>query len=336
MNTTQESNAPGTGHGADRHPMTAASEQAVCPNEAQLLAFYENRLRLLARRKIEKHLGGCDGCREALTLMVQLHGEAHRGADTTSAAFPASEMDDTLKDQAARVLALIERDESRYTARSRPARRFGLPIPAPAFAAIVAFLVLAAGAGIYWLYLAESPAEAGLKAVALAVKKDRRIPLAVSGLPYSPYNKPSRGGTQSDDLQFERAENKLRFAHDKSASPSARLNLARLYLERAEGDDANNAFDILKGLTGGGVKLAEVLNETGVAQYQMGHYSEAIHYFTRALAADPKMIEALFNKAVAERQVDPKLARQDYEKFIGSTSNPDWIKEAKEALDEMK
>jgi len=82
-----------------------ATEAERCPNEAQLLAFFEGTLRFRARKKVVTHLAGCDRCRESLTLLTRLaSGEAARPAER-------DERDDNIKDQAARVLRMVQRTE---------------------------------------------------------------------------------------------------------------------------------------------------------------------------------------------------------------------------------
>ena len=334
MDLEQDSNTNASGRGRGENPIVGIPNGSACPADSEIFAFYENKLQLFARKKIERHLASCDMCRESLTLLVRLHNEAEYENDAAVLAGGQIEAD---KAQVARVLAAIERDDARQRPVRVPARRSWLPVQGRAFAAIAAFLVLAMGAFvIYSLYLSESRADAGLQAIAKAVKKERRTTAKVSGLPYSPYSSSLRGGSNSDDLLFVNAENKLKSAMDKSAPPAARLNLARFYLARSEGADWENAFDILQGLAASGVQSAEVLSDTGAALVASGHSAEAIDYFNKAIAAKPKMSEALFNKAVAEEHVDRQAARQDYERFIASSSDQQWIDEARKRLNEIQ
>jgi tetratricopeptide (TPR) repeat protein len=261
-----------------------------CPDEAQLLAFFEGTLRFPARRRIEAHLARCDGCRESIALLTRV---------ASGEAAPPLEAGDTVKDQAARVLRLIQRTEARCGPRS------GKPfLPATAVAAIAAFLIIAAAAVIVYRFcLSRSRTEEGLEALRTAVSKNR-IPLRTSGgLPYAP-----------------------------CAPPAAQLDLARFYLASAVPDDLDKALRLLYEIRSSAGGSAEVLNETGIANFQSGRYREAVSSFTEALSVDPKMAEALFNKAYTEERVDPRAACQDWERFIASTSDPDWIAEARARL----
>jgi tetratricopeptide (TPR) repeat protein len=261
-----------------------------CPDEAQLLAFFEGTLRFLARRRIEAHLARCDGCRESIALLTRV---------ASGEAAPPLEAGDTVKDQAARVLRMVLRTEESSGLRS------GKPfLPPTAVAPIAAFLIIAAGAVVeYRLCLSRSRTEEGLEALRTAVSRNR-IPLRISGgLPYAP-----------------------------CAPPAARLDLARFYLARSEPDDLEKALRLLHELRSSAGGSAEVLNETGIANFQSGRYREAVLSFTEALSVDPKMAEALFNKAYTEERVDPRAACQDWERFIASTSDPDWIAEARARL----
>jgi tetratricopeptide (TPR) repeat protein len=214
-------------------------------------------------------------------------------------AAPPLEAGDTVKDQAARVLRMVLRTEESSGLRS--GKSF---LPATAVAPIAAFLIIAAGAVVeYRLCLSRSRTEEGLEALRTAVSRNR-IPLRISGgLPYAP-----------------------------CAPPAARLDLARFYLARSEPDDLEKALRLLHELRSSAGGSAEVLNETGIANFQSGRYREAVLSFTEALSVDPKMAEALFNKAYTEERVDPRAACQDWERFIASTSDPDWIAEARARL----
>jgi len=335
MDLERQPETPGARHGANGDPMTGTPNASACPADSQVFAFYENKLQFWDRRKIERHLATCNRCRESLALLARLHNETEDENDPVADRQLVGKQGEVDMAQVARVLAYIERSEAQPRS-VRPAVRRPW-IPAPTFVAIAAFLVLALGAFvIYKLYLSES-SDSGLEAVANAVRKDRRTPVLLSGLAYSPYVSGTRGGgSGSDDLLFENAENKLSFAKNKSAPAAARLNLAKLFLARSEGPDNDNALAILQDLATAGVQSADVFNDTGVANYGLGHYAEAVDYFSKALAANPRMSEALFNKAVAEENVDQQAARRDYQKFIDSASDQRWIEEARGRLKSIR
>jgi hypothetical protein len=153
-----------------------------CPDEAQLLAFFEGTLRFLARRRIEAHLARCDRFRESIALLIRA---------ASGEAAPPLEAGDTVKGQAARVLRMAKRDEA--TDRLRSGKSF---LPATAVAPIAAFLIIAAGAVVeYRLCLSRSRTEEGLEALRTAVSKNR-IPLRISGdLPYVPCAPPVAHGS---------------------------------------------------------------------------------------------------------------------------------------------
>jgi tetratricopeptide (TPR) repeat protein len=297
-----------------------ARESKRCPKEAQLFSYFEGTLGFRARKRTERHLAGCDSCRDSLVLLArEASGEASTPVDK----------DDSVKDQAATVLRMAERDEERRRLRPDKPHSF-----APTMAGVAAFLMLAVGAGVvYRLYLSDSPTEEGWKALRTAVSKNRRIPLRISGgLPYAPYLPLPRGGASSDDLSYDIAGSRLSFALDSAAPAPARLSLARFYLARAEPGDSEKALRLLDELASGGKGSAEILNETGIANFQLGRYQEAISNFTGALEVAPKMPEALFNRAYAEERVDGQAALDDWERFVASTSDSDWIAEARARL----
>jgi tetratricopeptide (TPR) repeat protein len=243
------------------------------------------------------------------------------GEDEGDFAQPTASPETAARHQAARVM--LEKAKAR---RRPPAKAVGC---APILAVIGAFMIMAGGAvAIYRWHISPSQAEEGFVSLKAAVSKNRRIPLRISGgLPYSPYTATPLTG----DFEFDRAESELSFA-TKNGPPSSRLNLARVYLARARPGNPEKALRLLDDLRSSAGKSAEILNETGIANFMLGRYAEAISRFTEALRAEPKMAEALFNKAYTEERVDRRAAHHDWEQFIASTSDPDWIAEARERL----
>lgn len=304
----------------------------LCPDEAEVLNYLEGKDSPHGRAELESHFARCGDCRELLALFVKTPDEQVEGYDSSI----ASLSDDGVKKQTARILAFIENDEQRHgeTAKKRPARagvarkREGIYVPYPALASLALIICAIAAGFTFWLSIDHRP-QAGMEALKLAMKEERRTPVRISGgLAYSPYAV-TRGEEDSDGLQFERAFNKLKYATDDSASPEARLALARVHLALGKRDEAKKALAILEQLVAGGHQSAEVLNDLGVAQFQLENYSEAVSNFTRALEKSPDFTEALFNRALSEEHEGrTEAAKQDWQQFIHSTSDENWKVEA--------
>ena len=89
----------------------------------------------------------------------------------------------------------------------------------------------------------------------------------------------------------------MRFAEKEAAPVNDKLVLARVYLARGTREDARHALILLDQLAARGVAAPEAFNDTGVAQFELGNYEDAIADFTKALAKAPSYDEALFNRA---------------------------------------
>ena len=88
-----------------RERMFGRTAPSSCPHEADILAYFENRLTGGKRAEMERHFSGCLDCREALVLYVQIPGVTSGGMTPE----PISE--DAVIQQAGRVRAMIAEDE---------------------------------------------------------------------------------------------------------------------------------------------------------------------------------------------------------------------------------
>jgi Tfp pilus assembly protein PilF len=294
-----------------------------CPNEADILAYSENRLSSIARSRLESHLAGCEDCREILVFMGR---EVEKGAPISAEA---------VSKQTARVLGAIRdyehgsaKDERRVPVGFVP--RFSVPRLATVGLVMCAVLI----AGIYLVMSNGSRPDAAMEALRLAVKDKRSTPLRVSGnLEYSAYSVKRGDDRDNTDLQFSRALLKLKSAEEETAPPSDRLVLARIYLSRGKLEDSKRALEILSQMEARGVETAESLNDTGVAYFQLRDNSTAIDYFSRSLAKSPAYIQALFNRAVAEQGANRLAdARKDWEQFLVQSKDEKWNAEAEKRL----
>lgn len=297
-----------------------------CPNEADILAFSENRLPQASHARFESHFAECEDCREALAF---LGGSIDQSEGKLS--------DAAASEQTARILSYIRNDEINRNAvrvdrRARP--RFEISFARLAFAGLV--VVAIAAAGIFVITQRESAGDAGMEALRLAVRDQRRIPARISGgLAYSPYST-TRGERNDDNLNFDRALRKLEAAQQETASTTDRLVLARVYLAKRDSNAAREALTILTQLTSRGVETPEALNDLGVAHLELGSYEDAIASFSRALIKSPAYEEALFNRALAEENTHrTEDARRDWEQFMGQSKDENWKAEARAHLENL-
>ena len=308
--------------------LTFGAKDPKCPGEADVLAYSENRLSTRRRVRVERHFAECDDCRQLLSFLGQ---ESVEKAPLHSRA-EASE-------QTNRVLGYIRNDELNRTSSAQKARpERGLRISYPWLATVslaVCAIVIAAG---FLLVQRQAAADAGMEALRLGLKYQRRTEARISGgLEYSRYTGVTRGEDANDDnLHFDRALGKLRSAEQENAPANERLVLARVYLARRTPSDIDHALKILNQLSAQGVETAEMLNDTGVAYMQRGDYDKAIEFFTRALGKAPTFDEALFNRALAEQRARHNDdAKRDWQQFIEKSWDDNWKTEARKNLSSL-
>jgi tetratricopeptide (TPR) repeat protein len=308
------------------------SSEPQCPHEAEILTYSEGSLSNRRRSKLEHHFSSCDNCRSLLALLAKFNDA------TIESPVPLSE--DAIIKQTTRIFAFIENDESKRSALTSAApvreqarkKRAGFYVSYPQLAT-AALLMCAIGAGgIYWLTLG-SPEKAAMQQLASSMKDERRSATRISGgIEHSPYIS-TRDASASDDLPLKQALIKLKFAESETAPAEARQALARVHLAFEKPDHAQQALTILEQLAAGNAVSAEIMNDLGVAQFQLANYDDSIANFDKALEQKPDYFEALFNRALAEegagRDAD---ARRDWRQFINSSNDPEWKAEAESHL----
>ncbi len=316
--------------------MKAGLPAPQCPNEARILTYSEGKPSPRMRAELESHFAICNDCRSLLVLLTRFNNEPFENLT------PVSE--EGVKKQTARILAFIENDEQKRNTASRegdrhvhiPGEKKGFFVPYPQLA-MVALVICAISAGLLvWQINSRKSETPAMQTLAQAMKDERRSETRISGgLDYSPYMV-TRGAAESDDLQLKRALNKLKFAEDDSAPVEARLALARVHLAFEKPEHTQQAFAILGQLMSKGIESPEILNDYGVANYQIQKYNEAIEDFNKALGKKPDYAEALFNKALAEeRAYRYSDAKQSWQRFIKLSSDAKWIDEAEKRLNAL-
>lgn len=299
-----------------------------CPDEADVLAYSENKLSDRDRARVERHFAECDDCRQVLAFLGRESEEA-----------PAPFTEKAVSDQTDRVLAYIQQDDRDRTKSVKKTRAAaGFYISYPRLASVGLLICAIAVGGVFLFTRDQSPADAGMAALKLGLKDGRYTEARISGLDHSRYAGPTRGGdSYNDDLHFDRAENKVKAAAQDPAAVDPKLVLARIHLARATRGDARQALAILNQLAARGVETPETLNDIGVAQFQLEKYDDAIAYFTKALAKSPAYNEALFNRALAEELARHNAdASRDWLQFINKSSEDNWKNEARMHLNSLR
>ncbi|HWN97959.1 MAG TPA: tetratricopeptide repeat protein [Blastocatellia bacterium] len=304
-----------------------------CPDESGILAYAEAKFTPSERAGLETHLAKCDDCRELLALTSKEDSDARTAGKIS---------DKEVKQQTARILAYVELDEARRnrpdpeaTRRPKPARR-RLSITYPKLAS-VALVVCSVAAGSLLLIPKDRRAEEAAAALRVAMKHERRNKALISGdIDYSRHSS-ERGVTDRDDLNYELALNKVKSADKDTAPTESRHMLARVLVAMGGSDNARKALPIFVQLEAAGVQSAELFNDRGVAEFELGHYTTAVDYFTRALNKSPDSSRFLFNRGLAEQKANLAVeATADLNKFISLTSDERLKAEARDQLDLLR
>jgi tetratricopeptide (TPR) repeat protein len=312
----------------DRQPRGSAPP---CPPEVDILKYKENHLPAKARARLEQHFAACQDCRELLVLLVRFPEEEIAGQPPLANA--------EIQQQTARIIQLIEADERRKAARGAGNQPSPAPQPGWAFryraqlaAAAVMVCALVIG-GLYLLMRSDPATQSARQSLALAMKDERRSAARFSGgFDYSP-NVSTKGSDDSPELRLKLAVSQLKSAESDNAPVEMRQMLARAYLAFDRPKQARRAQAILESLMGRGVQTAELINDLGVAQFQLRSYDAAIASFSHALEINPAYTEALFNRALAKESARRYLeAKPDWEQFINSTTDANWKAEAERHL----
>jgi tetratricopeptide (TPR) repeat protein len=306
-------------------PASGAAE-TDCLDETEVIGLSEGRFRGRKLARAEKHLVRCSDCRESVALMVK--------ASRDGAAQPAEEISDLeIRNQTARVLGYIDRDRTNRSTSREVAKARGSWLSYPQLAAVALVVCAAAAVSVFFLTQDETPEAAGMKALALAVESGRQTPAMVSGLSAHSEHATTRGVTDSSSPQFESAFNKLKFGEQDTAPVDSRIAFARVCLSMNTTDRAREAKSILEQLLAAGFNRPDLLNDLGVAEFELDNYDQAINYFTRSLVRSPKYPPALFNRALAREQMGLTAeAANDWQEFITVAPDEGWKSEANSHL----
>lgn len=302
-----------------------------CPDEASVLAYFEQRLPGSDRARIERHFANCPDCVEILAFLG-------REVET-----PVAVSKEAVSEQTAKVLAHIHRDErNRRNLSQKVSEGSGFHISYPRLAAVALIPLIICAIAVTYIYIVSpgpSPANAAMAALRQSFQDGRSTEARISGgFDHSRYVGTTRGGpNNADDLNLSRAENKVKAAAEKpNAAVEDRQTLARVYLARETSEYAGKALAIIDQLLAGGVQTPELLNDKGVALFQLDKYDDAIALFSEALAKSPSYNEALFNRALVEEHAGRnEEARRDWKQFISESSDEKWKTEAQSRLNSL-
>lgn len=229
--------------------------------------------------------------------------------------------------------------------RSRPGLLWSSFARSPYTAAFAsALLIIGLGFVAWRAFFYQSDIDKGMAALRASLNRQRYVEARVSGLDYAPLVQLRGGEGAPPDLERQRAERYLLDAAGKSSNAASAHALGQLFLsERKFGEAATQFQEALKSDAGNAKlhsDLGAALLEEGKEHLAAGDNSKSFEEFARsleqfdaALAAEPRLPEALFNRAlVLQYMALPAQAREAWGKYLEVDPNSAWAAEVKRKL----
>lgn len=222
-------------------------------------------------------------------------------------------------------------------------------LPAYAAAAALALVVLAAGILAWRVVFRRSEVAEGLAALRTAYSRARPVESRVTGLSYARLAE-TRGpeGERVDKTSRELAESLLLKAARDEPGPASAHALGRLYLYERKFEDAVKQLDAAAAADPNNAQLQSDLGaallERGKDEHARGDdgpasldFGLSLEHLDRALALDPALADALFNRAVLEEHMalDAK-AEDDWRGYLQKDSSSPWADEARRRLSQLE
>ncbi|HEY5885194.1 MAG TPA: CHAT domain-containing protein [Pyrinomonadaceae bacterium] len=221
-------------------------------------------------------------------------------------------------------------------------------------AAFAAVLVVAA-IGVWRLFLVESEVDKALLALNSAYRQQRPLESRITRFDYAPFvTTRGPGSAITDQNELNRAELALLEALRKNPTPATRHALGNVYLAKKEFDRAIALFDeALKS----DPNNARVYADRGAAWLEKGksnldrgkdspgdeagqgveEVGRSLVNLTKALELESGLLEAQFNKALAEQYIHLyDQAEQDWNDYLRRDSNSAWAEEARRHLELLR
>lgn len=250
----------------------------------------------------------------------------------------------------------------KYAAKTRRTRgaavvmapRRGIPRLSLLFAprwkfAVLAIIMCVAAVGLWQAFLHRSGVDEGLRALNAAYRAQRPLQSRITGLAYAPFPTTRGGGvSRVDERVLDHSGLLLLRAVNQMPDPAALHALGRYYLTKKEFEKAVQQFEeALKAApqvaqlhADLGAALLEkakadrARGETGLSGAEFGRSLEEL---TRALALDPSLLEALFNRALCRQEMKlDAQAEADWKLYLEKDLQSEWAEEARQHLKQLE
>jgi CHAT domain-containing protein/cytochrome c-type biogenesis protein CcmH/NrfG len=209
-------------------------------------------------------------------------------------------------------------------------------------AAAILVIILVGGYIFSKIDLFNPPQQRAMAFLNKAFKEGRPLEGRISDFDYAPYNSVRDGEVPALDIDFDRAKSAARGQMDDEPTPENRHQLARVYLSAREFD---NALKLLEEAHTAAPGNAEIISDIGVVYLEKSRSANgneritlvagAIDHFDQALAIDPELLPARFNKAIAMETYFPNRAKEMWQEYLRHDQASDWAAEARNHLEAL-
>jgi len=295
-------------------PSVRKSSVDACPDLETLAGYLDGRLTERERADIAAHVAGCETCYFVFTEAAQTRASDRARAETDASASPEAVTAPTPKWMTPKVMWSS----------------------ATALAALAATLLIAIR--IVGRPLAGNDSE--LRSLVAAVGTDRRIePRLTGGFAYGSLRGPLRSGSAavepSADVQIAVAQIEKHNLGGQTAQAKRLLGLA--YLLSGNVDRATTTLEEAAGQTSADARVFSDLAAAYLARASVVRESQdvtkALAAAGRAIAADPALTEAWFNRALALEKLQlEREARTAWQEYLRLDQDSQWADEARDHL----
>jgi tetratricopeptide (TPR) repeat protein len=215
------------------------------------------------------------------------------------------------------------------------------PLPA---AAIVVLAILAISF-FWWNYSDSNVRQKALVSLNKAYVSERPVESRISGFDYAPFDKTRAPDdeTKINRLDRNRAERMMLDEVSENPTPENQHLLALIYFAKKEFDQA---LQLLEEARKKSPQDATILSDLGVVyleksrvaskdEEKLAGVADALQNFERALAINPNLPSARFNKAVATEIYLPNRAKEAWKEYLDLDQTSEWATEAREHLERL-
>jgi CHAT domain-containing protein/tetratricopeptide (TPR) repeat protein len=210
------------------------------------------------------------------------------------------------------------------------------PIPIAGSILVIAFVLL-------WIFYPRvSDTQQALASLNKAYAAERPFESRISEFNYAPFNKFRTDEEAKVNLVDQNRAERISLDEVSENPTTTNLHLlARVYLGKKEFDQA---LQQLEAAQKNSPQNAEILSDIGVAYLEKSKVvaeddekltlvANSIESFDKALALNPNLLPALFNKAIATEIYLPNRAKEAWKEYLKLDQTSDWANEARNRLE---